>query len=181
MMGGAYNGFFTVSGIGYGTKQLTSFDAALVSAGIGDFNLIKMSSILPGGSKRVEVVNNNHIQLIFGSSGYGSHINTGSLIPVAYAYKSISNRDIINKIPISAAVSISLPYACNECGVIMEHSDVLPEKELVDVLTSMAKESFVNRGRELRDIIIECSSTLVDPLHEKAWTTVFAGVVLCRI
>ena len=36
-----------VSGKGFGKYALTSFDNALLDAGVGDYNLIKVSSILP--------------------------------------------------------------------------------------------------------------------------------------
>lgn len=39
------------SGVGCGATQLASFDKALNNAGISDFNLIYLSSIIPPGSK----------------------------------------------------------------------------------------------------------------------------------
>ena len=35
------------SGIGFGLTSLTSFDDALINSGIGNFNIVKVSSILP--------------------------------------------------------------------------------------------------------------------------------------
>ena len=40
---------FIVSGVGCGETTLSAFDAALAEAGIHNFNLIKVSSILPRG------------------------------------------------------------------------------------------------------------------------------------
>jgi arginine decarboxylase len=39
-----------VSGVGFGPTKLAAFDAALREAGIGDFNLIILSSMIPPGS-----------------------------------------------------------------------------------------------------------------------------------
>jgi len=38
-------------GVGTGPTRLAAFDAALQIAGIGDFNLIELSSIVPNGSE----------------------------------------------------------------------------------------------------------------------------------
>lgn len=43
------------SGIGYGNTTLSAFDAALKEAGIHNFNLLKLSSVIPIGAE-VEVV-----------------------------------------------------------------------------------------------------------------------------
>jgi arginine decarboxylase len=39
-----------VSGVGFGPTKLAAFDAALREAGVADFNLLRMSSIIPAGS-----------------------------------------------------------------------------------------------------------------------------------
>lgn len=49
-----------VSGIGVGDTALSAFDAALYSAGIANYNLIKLSSIIPEGFEpRVRRINLN--------------------------------------------------------------------------------------------------------------------------
>lgn len=45
------NVIFVTSGTGVGQTQLAAFDAALLHAGIGNFNLIKLSSVIPPNSK----------------------------------------------------------------------------------------------------------------------------------
>jgi len=42
------------SGIGDGETTLSAFDEALWNAGIANFNLIKLSSVIPSGSKVIE-------------------------------------------------------------------------------------------------------------------------------
>lgn len=39
-----------VSGIGTGPTELAAFDSALVAAGVADRNLVRLSSVIPGGS-----------------------------------------------------------------------------------------------------------------------------------
>lgn len=46
---------FLVSGVGYGSTSLSAFDAALEVAGIHNFNLLKLSSVIPTNA-RVNVV-----------------------------------------------------------------------------------------------------------------------------
>ena len=44
---------FFIKGVGYHKEQLASFEAALRSAGIAQFNLVHVSSILPPGCRKV--------------------------------------------------------------------------------------------------------------------------------
>lgn len=43
------------AGAGAGRTQLSAFDAALRAAGVADFNLIRLSSVIPPGSELLEV------------------------------------------------------------------------------------------------------------------------------
>ncbi|MEL7974692.1 pyruvoyl-dependent arginine decarboxylase [Isoptericola sp. F-RaC21] len=43
------------AGTGTGRTTLAAFDAALVDAGVGDFNLVRLSSVVPSGSTILEV------------------------------------------------------------------------------------------------------------------------------
>jgi len=43
------------TGTGTGRTTLAAFDAALVAAGVGDFNLLRLSSVVPPGSTVLEV------------------------------------------------------------------------------------------------------------------------------
>ena len=42
-----YKNYTIVSGVGKGLTSLSAFDNALLNAGVGDYNLVKVSSILP--------------------------------------------------------------------------------------------------------------------------------------
>lgn len=60
---------YITSGIGKGQTNLSAFDAALWDAGIANFNLIKLSSIIPPASKiEVKNINNN------GSNDFGNKL-----------------------------------------------------------------------------------------------------------
>jgi len=50
---------FLTSGIGSGPTKLSAFDAALNHAGIANFNLLRLSSVIPPGT---EIAHNEHIQ-----------------------------------------------------------------------------------------------------------------------
>lgn len=43
------------SGIGTGPTKLAAFDSALIDSGVANYNLIKLSSVIPPGSQLVEV------------------------------------------------------------------------------------------------------------------------------
>lgn len=43
-----------VSGSGTGTTELAAFDAALLDCGLGNYNLIRLSSVLPPGMKVIQ-------------------------------------------------------------------------------------------------------------------------------
>jgi arginine decarboxylase len=50
------------SGIGSGPTELAAFDAALRSAGVGDLNLIRLSSVIPPGSTLTQVNGDDQLQ-----------------------------------------------------------------------------------------------------------------------
>ena len=50
------NAYFLASGSSEGKMPLNAFDGALLNAGIGNTNLVKMSSIVPPGASRIEPV-----------------------------------------------------------------------------------------------------------------------------
>ncbi|MFQ6112445.1 MAG: pyruvoyl-dependent arginine decarboxylase, partial [Nitrospinota bacterium] len=91
--------YFLTQGSSEGISPLNAFDGALISAGIGNTNLIKVSSILPPRCQQVPPL----------------AIPQGALLPAAYAH-------ITSDIPgetISAAVAIALPEDESKAGLIM--------------------------------------------------------------
>lgn len=49
-------------GVGTGRTRLSSFDAALRDAGVADYNLVRLSSVIPAGSTVVEVPGTEQLQ-----------------------------------------------------------------------------------------------------------------------
>lgn len=46
---------YVSSAVGWGTTQLSAFDKALIDTGVANYNLIRLSSVLPPGSEVVEL------------------------------------------------------------------------------------------------------------------------------
>jgi arginine decarboxylase len=57
-------------GTGEGRTRLSAFDAALRSAGVSDFNLIRLSSVIPNGSEVQEVGARDQLTGPFGAALY---------------------------------------------------------------------------------------------------------------
>jgi len=117
---------FFCAGASEGETELNSFDGALLAAGIGDTNLIKMSSILPPNSKEV---------LPF-------KVKSGSFLPLAYA--SITSSEPGETI--SSAVAIAIPDDRNINGVIMEHHNHAPLEYVEKKVVEMAETAMRMRG-----------------------------------
>jgi len=143
--------FFITAGKGRANTLLNSFDAALLDAGVGNYNLIKVSSILPEGFVEVDSVD----------------LPEGSLLPIAYG--AVSEFEEGKRI--TAAIAVAIPD--KGVGVIMEYSGDLPEEEARMKVETMAREAIEMRGARLVEIKSKVVSTVV-----KGPSTVFAGVAL---
>ncbi len=149
-----YRHFFFASGHAEGATPLNAFDGALLASGIGNTNLIKISSILPPGC-------------IFLSPP--PPVAPGKLVPVAYG-------TIFSDIPgerIAAGVAVAIPEDPSLPGVIMEYSSRGHKEEIETIVRDMAKEAFRVRDFPLKDVM----SRAVDYVS-KGSGAVFAGVVL---
>jgi arginine decarboxylase len=147
--------FFLVSGSSEGFSLLNAFDGALISSGVGDTNLVRMSSILPPGC---EEINPPPVSL-----------PQGALVPVAYA--SI-NSDVSGEI-ISSAVAIGVPKNPNLAGLIMEYSAKSDENIVVEQVKKMVEKGMEMRNREIKEIMSISATCKIDTIG-----AVFAGVVL---
>lgn len=123
-----------VAGSGEGYSCLNAFDAALLDAGIGNMNLLKVSSILPAGARQV-----SEIQL-----------RPGSLVPTAYAGFT---SDVPGEV-VSAAIAVGLGGR-DEYGVIMELSGRRPARETEIEIRKMVEEAFAKRGRQLVEVQVK--------------------------
>ncbi|MCC5914935.1 MAG: arginine decarboxylase, pyruvoyl-dependent [Balneolaceae bacterium] len=128
------NIYSLVKGAAEGRTRLNAFDKSLLEAGVGDTNLMRMSSILPPAANQVSI---NDISL-----------PKGGLIPLAYA-------TIDGTTPgqwISAAIAVGIPEDDREPGVIMEFEDHSPLKSVEEIVRQMVVDGFEYRNRKLKEI-----------------------------
>lgn len=146
--------FVLRSGTGVARRALNAFDAALVSAGVGNYNLIKVSSILPPGA-----VEGSEIPLI-----------AGSRLPIAYGAQLAEEPGH----RISASVSVAVPMDDSINGVIMEFHAHGTAADADRIVREMAEEAMELRGIKIKKIL----STAVEALSGEQPTCVFASVAL---
>jgi arginine decarboxylase len=126
------NLYFLASGVSDGYTPLNAFDGALLQAGIGNTNIVKMSSIVPPHCTLVDQIS----------------LPPGALVPAAYAA-------ITSEVPgevISAGVAIALPEDEEQNGLIMEYSAKGGRRQIEEVVRNMAVEGMMLRGWEIRDL-----------------------------
>lgn len=124
--------YFLATGSSEGFTTLNAFDGALMQAGIGNTNLVKMSSICPPHARHIEPLPLPH----------------GSLVPVAYA--SITS-DKPGEI-ISAGVAIAFPEDENHAGLIMEYSAKNTKEAVETMVRRMAEEGMKMRGKPIKQL-----------------------------
>lgn len=136
---------------------LTSFDKALLDTGVGNYNLVRLSSILPAHCKKVLNVD----------------LKEGSLLPVAYSTISSAVKDET----VVSTIGVGLPEDEDQVGVIMEHSErgfSVREETALSVLENMIRDAFEARGWNLKEIVTASVSKRVREAGEV--TTTFACI-----
>lgn len=147
--------FFVSAGKGHAQTGLTSFDSALCAAGLGNYNLVKVSSILPPGALRTDTV----------------PLEPGALLPTAYtAFTSDTENEVI-----SACVGIGIPSYEQKgvVGVIMESSGSGQLHNRKSDVRSMVLAAMKHRAIPCKAVLVEGVQAAV---HE--FTTVIAAVAL---
>ncbi len=143
--------FIIVAATAEGRHGLTAFDKALLEAGVGDINLVRLSSIMPHGCREAEKI----------------AFPVGAFVPTAYgAYTSEKQGELI-------AAAIGIGFAPDGSGVIMEHAGACSAAEARRKVEEMLQEAFKNRERELVKIQVKS----VEHRVEKAGAA-FAAVAL---
>ncbi|MBQ7328371.1 MAG: arginine decarboxylase, pyruvoyl-dependent [Oscillospiraceae bacterium] len=125
--------FILRTSIGRNTHQLGAFDDALLKAGIGNYNLIKVSSILPPKCSPKNTIT----------------LAKGALLPSAYAL--IFSSDIGTTI--SAAVAVGIPVDTSSNGVIMEHSALGTKREAEEIVRTYVKQAMLSRNLAIKEIV----------------------------
>lgn len=128
------------SGVGKDQFQLVSFDKALLSSKIADYNLVKVSSILPPHCKKEDMIT----------------VKKGSILFTAYSSISSCKSGII-----SAAVGVGIPQSIDEVGVIMEFSCMDYENVSVRQVKEMVQTSMELRKIEIQEIKIASAEAVV--------------------
>mgnify|MGYP001187837645 FL=1 len=140
------------SGAAEGPTKLNAFDNALLEAGIGDVNLIKVSSILPRNTMIVEL----------------PELEPGSMVNCVLSHMVSERRGDL----ISAAVAVA---TSSDFGCVVENSGINRDPEDVrSEAVSMVRYMMSVRGLEIKELIVEETNHVV----EKCGAAVSAVVYL---
>ncbi len=139
-----------------GGTPLNAFDNALLAAGIGNVNLVKVSSIVPPYVAIVDL----------------PKITPGALVPTAYATMT---SDVPGQ-TVAAAVGVALPDDPTKPGVIMEFHDIATRKDAERAIRAMLQEAFAVRGEPIRELRVFA----VDHTVERVGCAVAAVVLLAE-
>lgn len=143
-----------ISGVGMDRYAIGSFDSALINADVGNYNLVRVSSILPPGCVKKESID----------------VQSGMALHTAYAVRTIFGAGII-----SSAVAVAIPENKNEYGVIMEYSDSDSKVNVIKKTEQLAQEAMEKRKIKVARILsIGAEAQGGDELY----TTTFAGIAL---
>jgi len=137
-----------------GGTALNAFDNALLAAGIGNINLIKISSILPPDVPVVDL----------------PKIKPGALVPTAYAAMTSETPGEL----VAAAVGYAIPDDPAKNGVIMEFHGVATRDEAEQQIRAMLDEAFRVRG----ETIAEMRVVAVDHRVERIGCALAAVILL---
>lgn len=140
-----------VKGIGKSIYPLVAFDSALQNAGIGDYNLVKVSSILPATCQYTEDID----------------MPKGSILYAAYATTTVLFGQSS-----SVGVAIAKARSSEENGVIFEHTAI---DDPTNILKKMCTSAMANRTREI-DSINVCTQTIYG--EENLYVSAIAAVVM---
>lgn len=134
--------FKIVAGSSEGRTILNSFDNALLQAGIGNVNLLRVSSILPP------------------SSEYDPELSLppGSLVPTAYGYV------ISEKKGEKIAACVGVGFSEDTFGVIMEYAAKGTKEEAEEKIREMLKNAFETRGMPMVDIMLASTEHVVEEI-----------------
>ena len=126
------NRYALVAGAGDAESALNAFDRALQAAEGGQFNLVKVTSILPPNSKAGEL----------------NDLPPGGIVFAAIGTETSHQQGL----RIAASVAIGVPVDPNEAGVIMEGHFHCPATEAEERVRNMARQAMLDRNLEISRI-----------------------------
>ena len=134
--------YFISSGKGYSEHQLVAFDKALCDARIANYNLLKVSSILPAGATQSDEIG----------------LREGS--PLLTAYARIDSNSPGDQI--ATAVGVAIPCSNTNVGVIMEYSGHCTATEAEARIKAMCAEAMENHGISYKEILVSSVDAIVE-------------------
>ncbi len=140
------------AGRGIGLTRLSAFDAALRDAGVADFNLIRLSSVIPSGGVVREVPGNEQLQGGIGDVLYCVYADSYASTPGEEAWAGVA---WAQREEFTSAQLESGRGALAGSGVFVEHSGIsqaLVERDLRASLADLTRNrlgEFPHRGRLL--------------------------------
>lgn len=147
-----------VSGTSEGPTKLNAFDNALTAAGIGDVNLIKVSSMLAGNAEIKKL----------------PKLKPGSMVNCVLS--EITSDNPGDEITAVIAVAIGEPLGCVvETKGINKNPD-----ELTDEAKMMVEYMMDKRGVEIKDLIIEMSTATVENIASAVASVVYLNENICE-
>lgn len=147
------NHYYVASGKGVSQHKLVSFDNALIHAGISNYNILRVSSILPAGCKLCHSVT----------------VRDGS--PLLAAYATASSNIIGDRI--ATAIAVGVPVNAADIGIIMEasgESSIVTEEEA----RNMVAESMENHGIPVDYIV----SSSIEGVVNDGWLSLISAIAL---
>ena len=172
--------FFT-KGVGVHKEYLTSFELALRSAGIAQYNLVSVSSIYPPHVKKVSI-----------DEGVGL-LPAGSVVPAVIARNGTNEPNRL----ISASIGVAIPNDPNQYGYLSEHhpygetdekaGEYAEDLAATMLATTLGLEFDPEKSWDEREELFKTSGQIIRTTNitqsaignkDGLWTTVVAAAVL---
>lgn len=138
----APNVFWLAAGSAEGNTPINAFDNALLNAGVGNLNLVKVSSVVPTGAALLETP---------------MPISPGALVPAVYATR---DSDIPGE-QLCSVIGVGLSEDSH--GMIFEHSSN-SAMHAEEVVRNMVQDAFKRRGLKLAQMIVNKAEHHVERL-----------------
>jgi len=151
------------SGIRIGSTKLNAFDNALLNAGIGNFNLLSVSSIIPPKAKIIYLTKDNREKLL---------PEIGSIVPIVYS--CVYGEKLGERIVTILALGLPKNYEDHN-GVIFEFAgNNITKDRAKKVCEKMTREALKVRNLEIEKIQFAGTNCLV----KKKYTCVIAAALM---
>lgn len=144
--------FCLVAGSGTDDYMISSFDSALLDAGVGNYNLVRVSSILPPNCTQEKEIS----------------LADGSVLFTAYATLTTQTKELI-----ASAIAVAIPSDIRQHGVIMEYSDRTSKENAIEIVKELAGKAMIKRHIAVKTIL---STGIEIQGEDKVFSTTFAGI-----